>query len=164
MAAPVRNYDLIEIFQLFARTQKFGNITTFSQNCPDHTSPKHNIRTFENRLVQFRRLFRCGRPGLQLLLLFVLGTAQAQKFGHINVGNILVLMPETKGADSLLQIYQDSLVAIGESRADSLKNDILAFSKDYNEGLLTPKQAQTKQAELEKRHQGIRRCRGARIL
>ncbi|GAB4249250.1 MAG: OmpH family outer membrane protein [Saprospiraceae bacterium] len=92
---------------------------------------------------------------LQLLLLFVLGTAQAQKFGHINVGNILVLMPETKGADSLLQIYQDSLVAIGESRADSLKNDILAFSKDYNEGLLTPKQAQTKQAELEKRHQGI---------
>ncbi len=92
---------------------------------------------------------------LPLLLFLVLGTAQAQKFGHINVGNILVLMPETKGADSLLQLYQDSLVAVGESRADSLKEDILAFSKDYNEGLLTPKQAETKRAALEQRHQAI---------
>lgn len=92
---------------------------------------------------------------LQIFLLLALGTTQAQKFGHINVGNILVLMPETKGADSLLQVYQDSLVAIGQSRADSLKSDIRAFSKAYQEGLLTPKQAESKQAELEKRHQEI---------
>lgn len=92
---------------------------------------------------------------LQLFLFLALGATQAQKFGHINVGNILVLMPETKGADSLLMVYQDSLVAIGESRSDSLKNDILAFSKAYNEGLLTPKQAESRKADLEKRHQGI---------
>lgn len=90
-----------------------------------------------------------------LLSLLIFEKVQAQKFGHINVGNLLVLMPETKVADSLLMVFQDSLVAIGESRSDSLKNDLLVFSKDYNEGLLTPKQAETMRTELESRHQQI---------
>lgn len=89
------------------------------------------------------------------MFFITLNSLQAQKFGHINVGNVLILMPDTKMADSSLQVFQDSLVAIGNLRADSLKNDILLFSQQYNGGLLTPLQAQEQQAALEQRHKEI---------
>ncbi|MFQ5448327.1 MAG: hypothetical protein ACE5FF_15485, partial [Saprospiraceae bacterium] len=57
---------------------------------------------------------------LLALVCFAVQSGKAQKFGHINIGNILVDMPHTHVADSLLQIYQDSLVAIGEERAKAL--------------------------------------------
>lgn len=81
--------------------------------------------------------------------------AKAQKFGHVNVGNLLVLMPETKEADSKLKVFQDSLVAIGQRMADSLQADIQAFAAEYRAGNLTPIAAQKKQEELEQRHQQV---------
>lgn len=40
---------------------------------------------------------------------FAFSSAQAQKFGHIDSGALLELMPEVKSADSILTKYQKSL-------------------------------------------------------
>ncbi len=42
-------------------------------------------------------------------LVLAFSSAQAQKFGHIDSGALLDLMPEVKSADSLLTKYQKSL-------------------------------------------------------
>ncbi len=46
---------------------------------------------------------------LAAFLVIACGTAQAQKFGHIDSGALLELMPEVKSADSILAVYQKSL-------------------------------------------------------
>jgi len=78
-------------------------------------------------------------------------SAVAQKYGHLNSGNLLVQMPETKKADEELRAYQDSLVKKGEEMANALKEHFAQVNDDYNKGLLSPLQAQKKQEELEKK-------------
>jgi outer membrane protein len=86
---------------------------------------------------------------------FAVQSGHAQKFGHVNVGNILIKMPHTLAADSLLKTYQDSLVAIGQVKANALQTDIAAFSKEYNAGNLTPVASQAQQEALQKRRDEI---------
>ncbi|MEY3051457.1 MAG: hypothetical protein RLY31_1242 [Bacteroidota bacterium] len=76
---------------------------------------------------------------------------QAQKFGHLNSGNILVLLPGTKAADAQLKVFQDSLVADGEQLARKLEEDFNTFATQYREGGVTPAEAQQKQAEFQQR-------------
>jgi len=92
---------------------------------------------------------------LLAILSFAVQSVNAQKFGHINIGNILMEMPHTLAADSLLKVYQDSLVAVGEGQANALQDDIAAFSKEYNAGNLTPVASQTQQEALQKRRDEI---------
>jgi outer membrane protein len=51
----------------------------------------------------------------------VAGTIQAQKFGYLNSAEILSKVPEIAIADSLLKIYQDSLVASGKVLVDAFQ-------------------------------------------
>ena len=95
---------------------------------------------------------------ISMLFAFLALTAvsiQAQKFGHVNSGNILTLIPETKASDDALKIYQDSLVTIGEERAKALRSDFDAFMVVYNEGSVTPVEAQKKQAEFQQKEQEL---------
>lgn len=92
-----------------------------------------------------------GKTILLLALVSVGICAQAQKFGHVNVGNLLVLLPETKAADAKLKVFQDSLVAIGEAKAKKLEEEFNAFATEYRQGTITPSVAQQKQAEFQKR-------------
>ena len=95
---------------------------------------------------------------ISTLLAFLAITAssiQAQKFGHVNSGNILSLMPETTASDQALKIYQDSLIAIGQERAKALRSDFDAFMVIYNEGGVTPVKAQEKQAEFQRKEQEL---------
>lgn len=79
----------------------------------------------------------------------------AQKFGHLNVGNLLLLMPETNAANDSMKVFQDSLVNTGESRAKAVEAEIQAFVKEYQAGNLTPAQSQKQQAELEAKRKVI---------
>jgi outer membrane protein len=88
---------------------------------------------------------------LVLFLFLVAGNLNGQKFGHVNSGNLLVKLPETKAADEKLKVYRDSLVKIGEARADSLEKDFLEFAKAYQSGEVRPADAQKKQAEFQQR-------------
>ena len=79
----------------------------------------------------------------------------AQKFGHLNSGNILIEMPDTKSADDKIKLYQDSLVTVGQARAKLLQEEAIAFSKKYKEGGVTPADAQKKQEEFQKRQEDL---------
>ena len=52
-----------------------------------------------------------------------------QKYGHINLGNLILAMPETEKANADLEAYQGQLVKQGEKMAEDLQKAIL----DYQE-------------------------------
>ncbi len=92
---------------------------------------------------------------LVLVLCCCAAAANAQKFGHLNSGNLILLLPETKVADEKLKVYQDSLVKIGEERAKALEAEAAAFLKEYEAGGVKPVDAQKKQSELQEKQQRL---------
>ena len=92
-----------------------------------------------------------------LLVLLVSATSvlKAQKFGHLNSGNILVQLPETLVADSLLKIYQDSLITIGQAKGKTLQDEYMAFAREYQGGNVPPVKAQEKQDEFQRRQEEL---------
>lgn len=97
-----------------------------------------------------------------IVLAMLLGTAtlSAQtppKYGHMNLGNLLEAMPETKAANDKLKVYADSLSAVGENMAKVFQEEVKKFQADYQEGKLTPIQAQQLEAELQKKQEEIQK-------
>ncbi|MBK9336450.1 MAG: OmpH family outer membrane protein [Lewinellaceae bacterium] len=79
----------------------------------------------------------------------------APKYGHMNLGNLLDELPQTTAAEAQLRVFADSL-----NRKDSLLTSefqaaYLQLKKEYDEGQLTPVQAQQRQAVLEQQRQEI---------
>ena len=99
----------------------------------------------------------CLKISLFGLLLAATVSVNAQtKFGHLNSGNLLSQLPETKAADEKLKVYQDSLVKIGETRAKALQEEVQAFAKRYyEEKTVTPVEAQKKEAEFQQKQQEL---------
>ncbi len=102
----------------------------------------------------FAKNFEKTRSMKKLLLVCLLsGVATAvlaQKYGHLNFGNLVALMPETKTADEKLKLYQDSLVNEGEEMAKVFQEKYVAALKEVQAGTLSPLQQQQKQEELQK--------------
>ena len=92
---------------------------------------------------------------LTLLLATAANQLQAQKFGHLNTGNLLIQIPATKAADDKLKVLQDSLVAAGEAHAKAAQEEYAAFAKEYQAGNIPPVEAQKKQAEFEKKEKDL---------
>ncbi len=88
-------------------------------------------------------------------LFLVASTATAQKYGHLNFGNVLTLMPETKTADETLKKYQEELVAKGEEMAKKFQESYTKALAEVREGKLSPQQQQRLQNDLEKEQQTI---------
>lgn len=85
-------------------------------------------------------------------------SAQAQpKYGHMNLGNMLELMPDTKKANEAMKVYTDSLSVKDSVMTSAFQIAYAALEKDYNAGLLTPVVAQTRQAELQKQQETIQK-------
>lgn len=85
-------------------------------------------------------------------------TAQAQpKYGHMNLGNLLEMMPDTKKANDAMKMYTDSLALKDSVMTSAFQTAYAALEKDYNAGILTPVQAQTRQAELQKQQEVIQK-------
>ena len=86
------------------------------------------------------------------LLLLANVTLQAQdKYGHLNFGNIVALMPDTKASDEKLQLYQDSLVQVGEQQIKNFEAKAQTYVAKVQNGELSPveqeKQGQALQQE-----------------
>ena len=77
-------------------------------------------------------------------------TASAQKFGHLNSGNLLELMPEVKAANDALKVYGGKLETRRDSLAKVFQDAYTAYAKAAQEGTVPPKEAQVKEAELQK--------------
>lgn len=79
---------------------------------------------------------------------FISTNSFAQKFGYLNLGNLVVQMPETKQADEALKVYQEGLIKKGEDMAKAFETSYTLFAKKYQEGGMTPKQAQEAEGKL----------------
>lgn len=104
----------------------------------------------------FRKILFSG-----IVALFCFNTnIQAQtspKYGHMNLGNLLEQMPETKTANESLKVFADQLTAKDDSLTKSFQAAYQKLEKDYNDGILTPVQVQTRQAELQKQQEDIQK-------
>ena len=89
------------------------------------------------------------------LLLTSVVTTQAQKYGHLNFGTLLSVMPETDAADKELETLQKGLVAKGEEMAKAFQAKYLKAVEEVQGGGLSPLQQQQKQEELQKEQAAI---------
>jgi outer membrane protein len=102
-----------------------------------------------NRLVLFLVVVLVGLGGVS-------AQAQtAQKFGHLNSGNLLTLLPEVQRADSVLAIFQNGMLAKGDTMAKGFETRVKQFRADYDAGKLPPIEAQKRQEELQKEQQTL---------
>lgn len=72
----------------------------------------------------------------------------AQKFGYLNLGNLVIQMPETKKADETLKTYQENLIKKGEDMAKAFETSYTLFATKYQEGLMTPKEVSDAEKKL----------------
>ncbi len=92
-----------------------------------------------------------------LVLIFstCMTVGNAQKLGHINLGNLLSEMPEAARADSTLVLYQKQESLKGDSIAVLFQKEYKVFVEAYNAGTLSATQTQKRQEELQKQQQII---------
>lgn len=89
------------------------------------------------------------------LVLGVISAAWAQKYGHLNYGNALVLMPEVKEADTQLETFQKELVAKGERMAVEFQGNVAKFVTEQRSGILSPKEQETRRNALDQEQKAI---------
>lgn len=105
-------------------------------------------------------MFRTFKFCFLSALIFAAATVQAQtapKYGHMNLGNLLEAMPDTKKANDDLKVYTDKLTMQDDSLTKSFQEAYAKLEKEYNDGLLTPVVAQQRQAELQKQQEFIQK-------
>jgi outer membrane protein len=90
-------------------------------------------------------------------LFAILGTVSAQKYAHLNYGNLLNAMPAVKDADKQLEDFQKALVSKGEEMSSKLKEGYLAFLKDQQSQTVAPVKLQERQAQLEAEQAAIQK-------
>lgn len=86
-----------------------------------------------------------------------LSAQTAPKYGHMNLGNLLELLPDTKKADDAIKAYANQLSATDDSLGRALQAAADLLQKEYDAGSLTPVQAQQRQAELQKQQEYIQK-------
>jgi outer membrane protein len=100
-------------------------------------------------------------PQFCFVLVFALGaatlSAQTPKYGHMNLGNLLELMPETKKANEDLKVFTDKLAAKDDSLTKAFSASYQKLEKEYGEGGLTPVQLEQRKAELQKQQEFIQK-------
>lgn len=120
-----------------------------------HTS-KHTIYLIKQILLltmlQTIRLF------LAVALFFTAVSVQAQapiKCGHMNLGNLLIELPETTNANKALEAFAAGYAAKGDSLGKIFEAAATTFQKEYQEGKLIPVVAQQQYAALEKQQKEL---------
>jgi len=88
-------------------------------------------------------------------LLIGLTSIQSQRYGHLNLGNLISVMPEAVAANDSLKMIQEAMVAKGEEMAAQFKQDYIKFATDVKAGNLTPKVQQEQEESLSKRQQEL---------
>ncbi len=127
-------------------------LLTFAAFWQPHTFAKQFFKSRKTELMKGTlKILAFG-----FILTFGISTTTiAQKYGHLNVGNLLELLPEVTISDSLLAQYRDSLVADGQSRAAKLEARAKVFFEKRNAGDLTPLQQQEQGAVLQKEQEEL---------
>ncbi|NJC27729.1 OmpH family outer membrane protein [Neolewinella antarctica] len=88
-----------------------------------------------------------------LLALGTVGTATAQKIGHVNFGNLLNDLPNTTAADAELKIFNDELGLRGRAMTDKFKADYAEAEAKVED--LAPVELKKLRTKLQKDQQAI---------
>lgn len=83
-----------------------------------------------------------------MVIFFATTFMNSQKLGYLNSTELLMIHPYVKGADSILVIYQNQLMAEGQKLVDSFQTSYEAYVKEANAGNLSKIQMQEKENEL----------------
>jgi outer membrane protein len=98
-------------------------------------------------------------PFIFVSIFFIFTTtlmAQDQKFAHVNLGNLLELLPETAEAERKMEDLRDSLVMSFEDRVAQLEEDFGVFQRKIAEGTLSPIDQQKKEQEFQQEQEKLR--------
>ena len=103
-----------------------------------------------------------NRTSIFFLFALLLGTVSlnaqaAPKYGHMNLGNLLEMLPDTKKANDDLKIFTDKLSAKDDSLTKAFQAAVTVYQTAYQSGSLTPVQSQTREAELQKDQEAIQK-------
>jgi outer membrane protein len=91
-----------------------------------------------------------------VFMLTLVGTSIGQdRYGHLNFGNLVASMPETKQANSNLETYQKQLVKAGEDMVKKFEADVKKLQADAGTGKFPPADLQKREADLQKKQQEI---------
>jgi outer membrane protein len=93
--------------------------------------------------------------GIVLVALSLCTSLQAQKFGHLNSGNLLQALPEVKAADSQLSVFRDQLIKKGEDMAKVFQTKLEDYLKKAESGELSKVQMQEQENALQKERETI---------
>jgi len=107
-----------------------------------------NIQTIMKKILNFSVL-------ILAFLALALNSASAQKYGHLNSGNLLEELPEVQAADKQLAEYREELVAEGEKMAQAFQTKAQAFMQKVQAGELTPVEQQKQEQQLQAERQKI---------
>lgn len=81
--------------------------------------------------------------------------AIAQKYGHLNSGNLLEQLPEVKAADAELATLQKQMISKGEDMAKKLDAKIQTYVQQVQAKTLSPLKQQEQETALEAERQKI---------
>ncbi len=108
-------------------------------------------------MIQIIRLF-----SISFLLIFTVSNSLlAQKFGHINSGNLISVLPETIVAEKKLKTFQEKLVADSDKLQVAIDEKAATFEKEYMTGTMSKMVAEKRYTELQKEQEDIFKRRQA---
>ena len=81
----------------------------------------------------------------------------AQKYGHLNSGNLIMSIPEAQSAEKELVAYRSQLIEAWKKKGQTLQEDALKLKQEYDTGNLSKLKAQERQAALAKREEELRK-------
>ncbi len=93
--------------------------------------------------------------GALVAVILSVSSMYAQKYGHLNLGNAVALMPETKAADAELEAFQKQMVAKGEEMAKKFQEKYSKLVQDAQTGTFPPAALKTREEELVKERDAI---------
>lgn len=105
-------------------------------------------------------MFRKTSLVFTLIALFAATTLSAQtapKYGHMNLGNLLEELPDTKKATDELKVFTDKLAAKDDSLTRAFQAAYTVLEADYKGGGVPPVQLQKRQEELQKQQEFIQK-------
>jgi outer membrane protein len=102
------------------------------------------------------------RTTIIYLAVLIAGTATlsaqtAPKYGHMNLGNLLETLPETKKANDDLKMVADKLAAKDDSLTKDFSAKYAQLEKDYADGNVPPVKLEERKVALQKMQEDIQK-------
>jgi len=92
-----------------------------------------------------------------LLFVCLSVSLDAQKYGHVNSGNLLEQLPEVKTADAEMKKLQEQLMKERESKMTAFQTKYEKAMAAFQSGELSPKQQQEKEQQLRSEQEALQK-------